>query len=534
MGGVGSKPGTIGIIFDQTTACPGTQVSGRVVLGVTKDRMSCNSLNLRFSGAENTMVRYTTHSGSGKNRRTHRHTTRQQSVFLDADFVLTNFPSGDVPEGSYEFPFTLTIPPGMPFTMYCSLPGDHGGTAEVKYVVHARLHRPGWLKWDVENFSTLHVRPLPSNHVPRHPLYSDPQRVRIHTMCCFHRGDFVLSMSSPSSVLCIGESFPVYFALLNHSTAKIKSFRFTLTETVSWVANGRRRTSNMILNAQTLDGEHVDIATAQGKRDADVHDSRGDFAAVQQMLQQQTHFVKLVVAETARPSMTGALISVSHRLTMDITTGFGTSNASFTYPVTVIPSPAPNAPYMIAPEQVAPVVELPANWSPTTAPVVALPVPAYAPPKMHDATEGDLAPPPPYEYPASGPYSSVGGGTSTPPSTGFEALQFEMNNTYNRLAALEKWLPNNSADDLTPQQIYTIFNGFADTVDQLSCARALSNCMTRVTCEHIASAAAGSSDLVRRQVVEELAPKCVDKHNHALVQDKLTPFQYMIVEKCFQ
>ena len=83
----------------------------------------------------------------------------------------------------------------MPPTLFFDTPSEqNGGSAEVKYEVQCRLHRPGWLKWDVENSVS-----------PRHALYFKPIRQQLNTHCCFPRGNIVASMGCTSRALCIGE-----------------------------------------------------------------------------------------------------------------------------------------------------------------------------------------------------------------------------------------------------------------------------------------------------------------------------------------
>lgn len=82
--------------------------------------------------------------------------------------------------------------------------------------------------------------------------------------------------------------------------------------------------------------------------------------------------------------------------------------------------------------------------------------------------------------------------------------------------------------------MYAIFSGFTEPLEQVACAQLLTSAAKSLTCEQIATAASGSHNTIRQQVVEELAVKCCDKQNSHLVQAKLTPFQYMLVKKQFE
>ena len=102
-----------------------------------------------FVGKEHSHVHWTTThtSGSGKNRRTttrHHHAYRDRTL-VAIDVPLGTFPEGVVRPGNYEFPFSATLPAGLPSVMAAS---GGGGDCRVTYTLKARLHKPSWYKWD--------------------------------------------------------------------------------------------------------------------------------------------------------------------------------------------------------------------------------------------------------------------------------------------------------------------------------------------------------------------------------------------------
>lgn len=103
------------VVVDQQWYRCGDTLSGVARLDIKKaEGYPCDHLNLRIGGAESTCVRYTTHTGTGKNRRSHTHYARDSRAIISIDAPIATFSGGILPQGQHEFPFTAVLPQNLP------------------------------------------------------------------------------------------------------------------------------------------------------------------------------------------------------------------------------------------------------------------------------------------------------------------------------------------------------------------------------------------------------------------------------------
>ena len=131
------------IAIDTPCIVAGEDMHGKVFVMV-KETTNASTLNLALTGREYAKVHYTTHTGSGKKRKTHHKTATSVRNLMTIDISLAQFPDGKVSTGNYEFPFTAKMPQHLPSSMTIS----GRDTCRIEYFAHARLTRPGMFKFD--------------------------------------------------------------------------------------------------------------------------------------------------------------------------------------------------------------------------------------------------------------------------------------------------------------------------------------------------------------------------------------------------
>jgi hypothetical protein len=556
MGAVTSSPATLFVKVDQPVVVAGTTVTGNVYLDVKKPT-ECTSLVIIIGGSEKTCVHYTTttHTGTGKNRKshTHHHHARSRSYFLKVSCPIANIPNGTIDKGNYVYPFSCQIPFGVPSTARV------GGSSncDILYTVEVCLSRPGMTQWDVNHSCPFSVHSA-VQMVPQMPLYMEPVFHQVTTCCCFKRGRMILGGAGSSSIVSPGDTMRVHYAVKNSSTASIKSINISLIETVSWKAGSHSASSSrsifshrMSTTAENNETKLTmeDLTALKRRSDAEVGEGADQaiLFALKQMLDTGTYYVDLTVDPSARSSFAGSLIQIRHRLCIQANTAFGTANPLIDYPVIVVNRLAdPNfVPTEVCEDSnhdpaVVPVATpvsystLPVGWAPVTAPVfvapppVALAVPLQVEPQSADGPT----------FSVGLMDSAVGSGPFDPAGKPFRALLQAFPSSFDAVSLLERWLQANPAlaTDLTPSDYGELMRSCRFAFDQVLAAELVARYGKDISCAAIAAAAMGAQDSVRRDVVEKLAAgmEVTDKSNCVLVQQCITPFQYMCVESYFK
>lgn len=553
--GTGNSKASIAIQVNSLVLIPGNMVHGKIYLHVNADKVDGEQLVVRLTGCEFAQVRWTTTSkDSDGNSHTHHHSHHTTSTFLDMPYVLSTIPNGCFLKGQYEFPFQFMVPPGVIPSMQASVGGDHGGDCCVYYKLEARLHRKGWLKWDVKNHIHLQVlaTPLPFTSFP---AYIPPQEKDIHLCCCYKRGTATVGMHTPSALMAPGENFSLSYVLQNNSHTRVKAIEITLVETVSWHSGGHRRQSCVNLFHQRLEGKTLPeqlvntinqrkAATAGGSYDAGMVRS---MAALKELLDANQYECQGHIAETARFTMAGRLITVTHTLMMKICTPFGNSNPSITYPMTLYSAPNLSvAVKIISPsnengtekngDAMSNTISNPmgsdgstiaaADWRPSViATEVVFPTAVYMNPVEGDpdSINTDLL------APSAPPMSTA---TS---SSSIDQLYYALQHTYSPATEVKNWIAANGSvvNTLTAEQYGKIYSLLSGILDQLQATDMLVNACISVTCDQIVAIAQYASPLIKTQIISKFAAKCSDKENRAKIEAVISPFDYLCVARDF-
>jgi hypothetical protein len=445
---------------------------------------------------------------------------------MDQKVCLASISDRMIRAGQYEYPFQFTIPNGAPASMQA---GKGSSSCNINYSMQVWLDRPGFLRWDIR--STVYVNvanpPPVGNHTP---LYIEPMQVPVHSCCCIHRGDILMGGSAESSIISAGGQSSVKYAVQNSSSVPIKAIEISIVEDISFSARGHHGRTYATLYHTRLSpaAAGLELALRPSKK-GDANADFADLRALSSMLESDLYKLPFTVPSSARNTYNGCIVRVEHYFKIQVMTTMGTANPVISRPIKVFSQIRPEMLEPETSEKIPDAPMLPQNWAPAVAQPVELPPMALCFPVEHVEGEDNQ----PVVYVSATVYPAV------EVFKNFDQFlaSLSQGQGYDSCGKLERFIrTGNSIDALTPEQFYSMFRAVQDVFDQQRFADILSAAMTSVSCAKVARAAAGSKDMCRREVAEKLlaAGPLQDKGNSHLLQEVLTPFQFMTVEKYFQ
>lgn len=294
---MGNTPLTIGVKVDNEEnggfIVAGSILYGRIYLSNNqKGTVHARSIRLKLIGTEEAVVHHTTSDTTDNwsnnvdvRTTTNSHYERSSDIIYSIDHTIKEFPGGVIPRGQFEFPFALQLPTSLPSSMRAQ---NSESTCEVRYEVVAEVFK----KSNTLFYSNPHAKEqLTVIAMPRtvagSPIHLPVEIIPISNCCCcsyfsctrvgtmaleakFDKCTLLLdSPSSPAqsnsnsswsgNARPITESnghqksFGVAFRCQNKSTARVKSVKAELTETIEWHVNGHKETIKTVLAATTVD-----------------------------------------------------------------------------------------------------------------------------------------------------------------------------------------------------------------------------------------------------------------------------------------
>ena len=163
--------GQININTDRPSYFQGEYVYGTISLNLLKD-FPGNELILKIKGKEE--ARWT--EGSGKNK-SHYH---GKKIIISHQFPLYKFNSATIPQGQYNFPFSLFMSPALPASFV-----NIGLFAEVTYKIKGEIRPTDKGYKHFRNSKPLHLKQM------RNDAYAPPianLKVEVDICCCFGQG----------------------------------------------------------------------------------------------------------------------------------------------------------------------------------------------------------------------------------------------------------------------------------------------------------------------------------------------------------
>jgi hypothetical protein len=470
--GTGNSKASLAIQVENTFVVPGTVIKGKIYLDVMADKVDGEALIVRLTGTEFSNVIRPSPSGS------------ITSTFLDMPFVLSTIPKGYFVSGQYEFPFQFTIPTGVLPSMQAQTleHRDDKGNCSVHYRLEARLHRRGLFKWDVRGQIPLqvHATPLPFTICP---AYIPPEQKDVHFCFCYPQGQITMGIHMSSTLLQRGQEFIISYLIQNNSNVPVLAVEFTIEEQVCWYWKDQKRSVDTCLFHQRIDGTTFPPQLKHPAKEYQVasEDMLPTMEALKQLLDSNQYLCQGRIANTARFTMEGQHIFVSHNLIMKVcTSSFWSSNPDITIPITIYSGPITEElpiTNTIVGMNGLPIAEV-VDWRPSRiAPVVAIPLPTY-----RERVEGDI------DLVDIDSITSAPAPASRHPPYSIESLYYALQHTYSPANEVKEWVAQSrgkreNVNSLTADQLGRIFSHIPGIVDQLQVNTALVEARSSVTCD---------------------------------------------------
>jgi hypothetical protein len=213
--------------------------AGEIVQGYVQvdihQTVQMTNIVAELCGAAYTTVHYTTHSGSGKNRKTHHHTARETFTFLALGAQVATFPDGFLNPGTVLFPFQFQLP--MEAISSMTKMGSGRNTAQVVYTIGVKVNRPGWLTKNLCHRVVLDVVSI----VP-HAITPQQQNALVHVTecCCCSAGTMGIGSVTDSNAYKSGDTAVVTYHVANQSSQDVSAINIRVKELVSFKARGHR------------------------------------------------------------------------------------------------------------------------------------------------------------------------------------------------------------------------------------------------------------------------------------------------------
>jgi hypothetical protein len=576
MGGQASVA-TVYIAFDRPFVQAGDHVTGTVHLTVVQEVLSYASIGCRIVGQELTAVTcplFDSEEDSVAERRR----------FIDMKFCLRNIPDAVICRGQHGYPFSFTMPASAPASMYT---GDLWCYGCIGYAMEVWIDRPGFPPDSLRHKASITVAPTPAVFA-RSPVIMQPRSFDLQLLSLFDRENVPLCGHAESIVVYAGETTTVKFSAENRSTVRIKAVEVTITEHAKYVVHGYYGTSKRTLFRTRLSPEQMGFQLEASQGQSDQPAALRMTAAINSgHMTADTRFCSVCIPiplDAASSYQNGGTFQIFHELQIKLMTTFGTCNPWLTQQIYVVnPTPVHSPPAVLRAEGCDPVPQLPPNWTPRIAPVVAIPdvpcdIGAFSRPGAND----DHRPPVRYAdsvrvapagfftagysdhmqqvgFPYAALRNALPQGPTTVPAyavvqehngcaetvvasvhpghpsakgthcmepTAAAQLVQAARHSFDPCEKLVNFLlAGHSADDLQPDELYTLFNSIPLVATQVRFAATLTRSLTSMTCAKVASITAGATEAGRGQVVQAMlrTGRLADRENAHLIKDQLSP-----------
>lgn len=327
------------------------------------------------------------------------------------------------------------------------------------------------------------------------------------TFGCFNKGNILIGGRVDSSVLVAGYNTCVTFGIVNNSTATIQAFEISIFEDVAIKASGSMPSKVKKIFHKRLNLPRAVLELSPRGQHDDLHE-------LNNVLETGTYKVDIELPLTACSTFHGWRLFVSHKLMITAITAFGMANPVVLQDVIVYNDRHP-ATHLKSPWDAEHSHSLPSHWQPIVVNTILLPTPVLS--KV----------PLPSRISAPAPSLDV--------ASSFEAFLVTLKASCDPCGELQFYFRSLQTPtvDLSPEQVYLLFQTVSGPLNQLCVADLLAVSLTHITCVLIARALAACRASCRREVAEKFLAtgRVMDKEAAYLVMNELTPFHGVTLEK---
>jgi hypothetical protein len=529
----------------QGVVISGVAVTGKVMMQVSSVVVA-QMLFIQVVGEELTEVSIPESTDSSGNSASAKKNEFDKFVFMNLTQTVSFADrQNKLVPGQYEFPFSFVVPPGYPVSMaanHFDLKCSFSYRLEIILQNGGVGVNSGLVAQQILPFSLL-SSPFPNANIV--PASVPPSTVPVYT-CCVGRGSMTVGMLTPSAFLYGGDAITVSYILRNSSHAEVTAVEFSLEETVRWNMKGYEVlvTTKLFHRCLSKDSIHFDTSSLKKQpqqsgssnkdkvRSSEYIEDAATMSELKATLDSMKYTMQSAILANGRMTFTGKLIRVQHELIMKVVTPFGTNNPILSVPLIIQPrSPRFSGSFVTlvssslansAPLQLPQELQQPCDPD--------LSKPGSSTIQMDDLSSGSVI-----SVSAHADALVVPVPTLLPPVDSFSAFVHSLQGSFAPVDDFKSWLSTNSsdADSLTAIDFKLLYEIVKNVLDQIALTDVLVDKRKCVSCQHIAGALMSCSSLVSVQLVQKMAVKCHDKMSFAVVQQQLTPFDWLSVKSCF-
>jgi len=521
---------SIDIVLDNSLVQAGSWIKGYVLVNVFEGGVNAVALELTFRGHEYSEVEYSETEGSGDDRRSVQRTENSQRSIVDLripvnDMSFINKAGNRVDAGQYQIPFSVELPSFLPGSMNQS---QSTNCCKIDYALKAILKGSGVL-WNYHSERIVEMTAQPVDLTIPTEFNAPPVNERVNFCCCFNKGSITMGAKVEKTTLSPGSDLAISMSVRNYSSSKPKKVHARLRQEIKWGSGGRTFSINETIVSADFPGILSSILDYH-ELPRTVHSAQ-IYNEMQDMFREiegGVHQGRLVVPINAVNSYSGHLITVKHRLELEVQTGCCITDPSIYVPINLQPAPlsamsgtAPYSPPFVSAEIVqAPIV---IAGTEETLPVI------HVPNSKVYAVDGGSA---------VEPYSDDVYDVPSAEVPTIPLLYREMKGTVSHLDLVERRLKSPDWTSVWQQMNPTEYGKMVGLVqigfDQPRVAELIAKEVLNFRCEYASAALRASMDFSRSKMVETLVPYCTDiKENHDIIQRDLTDWEALVTERTF-
>ena len=535
----------------------GSWMKGYILLNIERGSVRANGLDLSFQGHEQSEIVYdeTEDIHIDNNNDGRRNATRTESssrVLINVKLPVGVGPhnkesynngtttttfidnAGNINPGQYQIPFEVEVPSYLPGSMQYQ--HSDKSRCSIHYELKAILSGSGFF-WNYHKELPIQILAKPMDPLPPSPHMASPVNEPVTHCCCCNKGSISLGGKVEETRLAPESQCTVSLSCRNHSTVQPQNVRARIRQEVKWQCSGHSKTVSKylvtvefpsILNNLTVTQPHHHHQHHHGGRLADIL-LQDDMADMFREINDDIHQGTLIIPPNILDTYSGHLITVKHRLELEVKTGCCISDPSIYIPIWI----GQAAPSTTSNHQTTN-VNTEVNHPPMAdgiiqAPAVIVSGEDIILPVIHVPSSSVYPiPSAPMEAEVSIPQPD----TSAP---SFDLLIREMKGTVSHLDLIERKIKDPNWNGIWQQMTSMQFGRIVGCVqmgfDQPRVAEAIAKELPVMSCEYIVAAVRWSMDYQRTAVVEKLVPLCQDLvDNKILIEKELTDWEKLVTE----
>jgi hypothetical protein len=226
---------TAGVALEKTAYVAGEIVRGYVQVDL-RAPIRCQNVFAFLACEAKTKVHYTTHSGSGKHRRTRHHYAHERQSVYQLRAHVAQFATARAAPGRYQFPFEFQLPLQAPSTLHIP------GVSEHCFVTHSvRVELQGCgsdLEKQQRSWPVHSVLLNVNGAAPVGAPTAQSQTKPVNVCCCISKGSVGLDSQLTSTACQAGGNVGVTLSVRNASSATCSGVIVSIREMTTWCARG--------------------------------------------------------------------------------------------------------------------------------------------------------------------------------------------------------------------------------------------------------------------------------------------------------